>query len=149
MENRITRVLSATLATILLSSAASAAEISFYENNSCRGRPAFTYYGEASVRESCKTNGARCRNDVARSVRVTNWNRTLSIFVYDDPNGRSTDDEGAAHLRDNPKYVAGNSQCFESFERDINDWRRSPEIIQFYRRNNGLDGKVSYIYIRY
>lgn len=149
MNDKVMRVLSASLAIIMLSSTANAAEISFYKINRCRERPAFTYHGESSVHESCKTIGTRCRNDVARSVHVTNWNRALSIFVYDDPNGRSTDDEGAVHLRDNPKYVAGNRQCFETFERNINDWRRSPEIIQSCRRKNGLDGKVSYIHIRY
>ena len=137
-----------TTAAIMLtavSSAAAAADIDFYENNGCRGRPAFSYRGEVTLREGCKWSTARCRNDVARSVSISNWTKPLSIFVYDAPNGSQSDDWGTVQLRTNPRPQQNNRLCIPSFELD----RTYPSFTQVYRSKNGLDGKVSYVFIRY
>ena len=135
----------AALAAASLPSLAVAAEVDFYASNDCRGRPAFGYRGEATVRESCKWSRARCQNDVARSVSVTNWTRPLSIFVYDAPDGSQSDDHGTIQFRANPNPRPGSKICFRTFER----WNEAHDVTQLYRRKNGLDGKISHVFIRY
>lgn len=140
-----TTLFMATLTLAGLPSLAAAAEIDFFASNDCRGRPAFSYRTEATIRESCKWSRARCQNDVARSVSVTNWTRPLSIFVYDAPNASENDDHGTIQFRNNPNPRPGSRMCFRTFER----WSEANHVMQLYTRKNGLDGKVSYVFIRY
>ena len=140
-----TASITAAIAIAGLPSLAAAAEVDFYASNDCRGRPAFGYRGEATIRESCKWSRARCQNDVARSVSVTNWTRAFTIFVHDAPNGSETDDHGGIYFRDNPNPRSGSKMCFRTFER----WSQAYHVTQLYQRKDGLDGKVSYVFIRY
>ena len=72
---------------------------------------------------------------------IRNVTRSLSIFVYDDPAGSEGDDWGTVQFRNPPR----GDVCIPSFERRA----ESSTYTQAYARKNGLDGKVSYVFIRY
>ena len=138
---RLALLSGATIAAALPAAAAAAPArlIEFFAGNNCRGARAFAFNGD-HARESCKANRPRCRNDVARSMRVHSGPQYALVSVYDDPEGerqRQRDDSTSM-------YIAPHSNiCVGTFERQM----KSPGFSQQYVRKDGLDGKVSYVSI--
>ncbi|CAO3638285.1 unnamed protein product [Cunninghamella echinulata] len=77
-------------------------------------------------------------NDEARSMKLTNVRAGTKITVYDSKDGSTGDDYCVTRVKKQvSEYIVG------SFEQSVdNDTVR----VEFYR-NNGLDGKVSFIRI--
>lgn len=75
-------------------------------------------------------------NDEARSVKLFDLQKGSIIRLYDSPDGKTNDDWVSIELKKNITEL-----CVGSFERSI---RNSTLTVSFHR-NNGLDGKVSYI----
>ena len=77
-------------------------------------------------------------NDEARSVVLRNVRAGAKLVVWDNPDGKQDDDWCEIEVkRQVQEYI------ISSFERNIND-----EFVKVtYHRDNGLDGKVSRIYI--
>ena len=80
----------------------------------------------------------------ATTRRARCWSATsgaLTTSVFDDPDGRKSDDWGKINIRGS----ARGTLCIPSFERAVDAGR----YYQNYARGNGLDGKVSRVSIRY
>ena len=127
----------AALASAVLPVTASARLVEFFADNNCRGRAAFSYR-DSFITEGCKWSQARCRNDVARSVRIHGGDSRANISVYDDPDGAQSDDWATIEVAPTASVV-----CVPSFQRNV----RGSRVVQAYRRHNGLDGKVSHVSI--
>ena len=83
-----------------------------------------------------KTSGFT--NDEARSVLISNVQVGIVLKVYDNPDGKQSDDWTEVFVK---KQVL--EYCITSFEQTYED-----DVVQvFFHQNNGLDGKVSRIEI--
>lgn len=78
-------------------------------------------------------------NDEARSLKLSNVRAGCKITVYDNNKASTNDDYCIIEVkRQVPEYIVG------TFERSIDD----DTVRVTFIRNNGLDGKVSYIKIQ-
>lgn len=77
-------------------------------------------------------------NDEARSVVLRNVRAGAKLVVWDNPSGKTDDDWCEIEVKQQvQQYVV------ESFEHNVDD-----DVVKVtYHRDNGLDGKVSRIYI--
>jgi hypothetical protein len=78
------------------------------------------------------------QNDEARSVKLLDVRPGCTITVFDSPDADRTDDFCVVQVkRSNPEYIVA------TFERSYED----EYVLVSYARKNGLDGKVSRIFI--
>lgn len=140
MSFRQALLLLVTLAPAPALARATFANLEFYASNNCRGTPAFKISTNSKLETSCHWSQSKCRNDVARSMKVRWTDATVWISVYDHPQGRGSDDVAAFIFK---RRVAGRnySTCIRTFEARAD----TDAYLHMYERHNGLDGKVSYI----
>lgn len=116
---------------------ASAGRITFFEG----GDGSQDNVGGITTDESCdinfKKSHGRFKNDEARSLRVWYAAPGTIIKVYDDPNGKESDDWAEIRVLSDKDFVV------RSFEED----RVSSDYSITYHRKNGLKGKVSHLRI--
>lgn len=118
---------------------ANAATIDFYEGFNGTQTKHCTFDATERVHQSFHAKGARCVNDDIKSAVLTNVPAGTKITLYDDPKGRRNKDDYIeiwVH-----KFVA--SYTINDFERSIGDRNSAVQI--HYGKDNGLNGKVSYI----
>lgn len=121
------------LSAALLGISVHAGEIRFMEgNNGTQNQK-----GECSDAPGTKINFKKTKgftNDDARSVILFDVRAGAVIRIYDDPDGKTSDDYMEIKVKKQvQKYT------INTFEQDIND----ETVEATYHRNNGLDGKVS------
>jgi hypothetical protein len=115
---------------------ASAATIEFYEgNNASQDRICSL---DVSSDRQVRFSGDNCSNDEARSMVLYNLPPGQVIKIYDNPEGRKEDDWVEIYVkRLVPRLVV------QSFEQALDN----TDLRIRYFRNDGLDGKVSYVQI--
>ena len=150
----------AALVGIIAASPAQAASFQFFEGNNCRQKAlgvidqdrmngaARSYLLRAGNQSFLSTGTWHGWNDEARSVRITsNWQtvsepRRMTLTLFDSP-GEKKDDDWARIVVSDATLIPPEGVCVGSFERPFNrngiSLERHPD--------NGLDGKVSVIYL--
>ena len=112
----------------------------FYEGNFCSEEIVGSFYPNAGRRKEAVNvkKVSFFKNDEARSVAIKGpVYRGEKLTVCDHPKKCSKDDYAViTFIRDLPK---GWAYCVSTFERTYAD----PLVSVYYRRKNGLDGKVS------
>jgi len=144
----------AAIALLFSPSAFAANDIIFYEGNNCTQDVVFRYDSAFSYDENCTRPGNRCyrENDEARSVRIYRSVRLpLQIAVFDSPTGATNDDY--TNIFVSRIAFAGSSYCIRTFEQSrggsLDPTAPLPWLKMFYKRKNGLDGKVSRVKIHH
>lgn len=122
---------------------AEAIMVYFYSENHCQGKVRLTTQFRSV--NGIRGHGLGKLNDEFRSVIfVTDYPEKADIAggylaVYDDPEGRpSVDDEAHIWIKDIRLFLP-RGFCVGTLESNLNG-----AVKVEYRRNNGLDGKVSY-----
>ena len=112
-------------------------EMKFYEGNDASQDRICTLSTEKSDYWHCKKHSGW--NDEARSVKLCNVRPGTKIYVYDNPDGKTDDDWTEIRVkRFSGEIIVG------TFEKDRND----DKVWVDYHKDNGLDGKVSYIKVK-
>lgn len=107
-------------------------EIILYEGNNATQNIVATYNDVDGYDGKVKPN------DEARSLKLSNVKVGCEIKVYDNGNGSTNDDYCIIHVK---KKVQ--EKIIGTFEQSFED-----DVVQVnFHKNNGLDGKVSYIRI--
>jgi hypothetical protein len=112
-------------------------EMKFYEGNDASQDRICTLSTEKSDYWHCKKHSGW--NDEARSVKLCNVRPGTKIYVYDDSDGKTDDDWTEIRV----KRFSGKI-IVKTFEKDRND----DKVWVDYHKDNGLDGKVSYIKVK-
>ncbi|MGK7923050.1 MAG: hypothetical protein AB4080_23925 [Trichodesmium sp.] len=118
----------------------------FFAENNCTEDIVANYdydklFGEIyiDIDDNCRET-SRCKNDEARSLLIKGPAEDTTVALYDNPDGDTDDDYSVINIR---SVSGGDTVCVGTFEKDYD----YGEVKVYYRKDNGLDGRVSHIEI--
>jgi hypothetical protein len=120
-------------------------DIVFYSDRYCTTGIAGVFQSsDTSTYVSCKDSG-RCKNDAIKSVLLyPGVRKHKAMRLYDHPDGKTSDDYTSIYRR---SQKIEEPFCIRGLEHDTSPREAAQGLVVNYHKNNGLNGKVSYIKI--